>query len=341
MVDIKKVLDGAASPVFGAAERIVGNSPGFILTSDGTKGFKDNMKGAVELGKDEAEAGLKDFGIQKVLDIADGIHPALGNLGRSILGRQIEDKTTYPPDPLYAPADSWYTLGRKRRDPAFVFDWDVEMPQVGGLQLPNSYVEEVQVNLPNVEDWNAFRNGTRSYYAGFSDVGTLTMTCYEDNRLSTMTYFATWFGTIQNQTDGTFNPPSKYQKDVKIWVMAPSSSGGKLDRIGYLIAHGIFPKDRQGLNFTSGNSDRHRIQVTFSVNNVSYFPTAPVDAAVAKAAATSLNPETALLGKFLQLISPGNDPSKGVFSLDMTKSPSENMMEKAGAVGKKITGAIF
>lgn len=330
MANIAKVLDGAANPVLGSVERIVGNSPGFVLTSDNPKEFVSNIKNSIELGKDEAEGGLKDFGIGKALDIADSISPALGDLGRKILGRQRVDKTSLPTDPLIAPADSWYSLARKRRDPLLAFEWDVEMPQIGNMKLPNSYVEEAQINLPSVEDWSVFRNGTKAYYAGFSDVGNLTITCYEDNRLSTMSYFAAWFGTIQNQETGTYSAPTDYLKDIRLYVTAPTSSG--YERIGTLIAHGCFPKDRQGLNFSSGTSDRQRIAVTFTVNNVSYISNFPFDTdlIVAANAQISQNPaKQNLLAKVLQLMSPDNDLSQPKFALNL-QSPFSRLKNGAG-----------
>lgn len=331
MVDISKVLDGAANPVIRASERIVGNSPGFVLTSDNPKEFVDNLKNSVKLGGQETRGDLKDFGINKVLDIADGINPALGNFGRSILGRGNVDKTRYPPDPLQAPATSWYTLGRKRRDPLLAFEWDVNMPDLGTAYLPKSYVEEIQINMANVTEWSVFRNGIQQYYAGFPDNGTLTITCYEDNRLTTMSYFMTWLGLIQNQKDGTFNAPADYMKDIIVTVQAPVNGGGGMQDVGYMTVHAVFPKDRQGLNLSSGTSERQRIQVTFAVNNVSYVALMPPDAEMASAlSSASKNPALSFLGKLAQLISPSNDPSQPVFAVNAASSALDRMKTMAG-----------
>ena len=331
MVDISKVLDGAANPVLRASERIVGNSPGFVLTSDNPSEFRDNIKNSVKMGGQETRGDLKDFGINKVLDIADSINPALGNLGRSILGRGNEDKTRYPPDPLQAPANSWYTLARNRLDPLMAFEWDVVMPRLSlTAVLPNSYVEEVQINLGNVTEWSVFRNGIQQYYAGFPDNGTLTITCYEDRQLTTMSYFIAWLGLIQNQEDGTFSAPADYMKDIKIIVQSPVTGGGMQD-VGYITAHAVFPKDRQGLNLSSGTSERQRIQVTFAVNNVSYVALMPPDAEMASAlSSASKNPALSFLGKLAQLISPSNDPSQPVFAVNPIQSGIDRMKAMSG-----------
>lgn len=247
------------------AASIVANSPGFVLTSDNSKDFKSNINRSIELGKDTAEAAGKELGIKAGIGILDRVHPFLGDLARSILGRQKETHKELPADTPANPK-GWYSLGRQRIDPLWSFLWDIEMPDVNGMRLPNYYIEEITLGLPAATDWNVFRNGTYSYYAGFSDVGQLSLTVYEDQRLSASTYFNEWHKSIQDM-DGAFRPPIEYQKTIYIYLV--DNSGVE---IGYFRVNGVFPLTREGHTMNSGSTDRHILQIQFSVNGMDFIP---------------------------------------------------------------------
>lgn len=263
-VKVPGLSDFVNASVSSPVAKIVSGLPAAVSASDSRADFKGNMKSSLRLGEESAKAALKENGMRAAIGTLSNINPNLGKLAKKILRRNFGDEIELPPvDPPINP-NSWLALGRKRLDPLMSYTWDVLMPEIDELSLPNYMIEEVQFTLPSYQDWNVYRNGTFAYYAGPQDVGTLTLVFYEDVRMSSSKYIGAWRKQVQNE-DGTFNAPSEYWNTISVILQDNNH-----EPIAELVASGCFPTTRDGYTLNSGASDRSSISVTFAVNNLDF-----------------------------------------------------------------------
>lgn len=160
---------------------------------------------------------------------------------------------------------------KSRNDPLMAFDFQVRLPTdfIAATGIKNFtaefITEDVTINLPNIPSNPVFRAGTQLYYPGISDVGTCSITCYEDNRLTTARYFEYWHKLVQNPSTGLYNDPAAYKKTFDILIL-----DAQWNTIGKYIVHGAWPTQRSAAQFSSASNERVTYQVDFSVDNISF-----------------------------------------------------------------------
>ncbi len=156
--------------------------------------------------------------------------------------------------------NSWYSKGAARNDPHLHIDWTVEMP--GGF--PPEYIESVQA--PVLEfgaGGGVFRGGQFIYIPEQGDIGTLSLTFYEDNVFTASQFLTSWRNSVS--LNGVFNYPSAYKKTIRVHA---------LDATGALVCtfdyHGCWPQKSQGsYNFGSDSTERTHITQEFPVDYMS------------------------------------------------------------------------
>lgn len=322
----------AAAPI----QQIIAASPGFLATSRSSGDLRDNIKGALELGKDNIEAAGRELGVQTALGVLDNINPALGDIARKALGRGRTDVANFPVDKPENPS-GWYALGRKRLDPMWSYLWDIDLPDLPGMKaLPREYVEEISVALPSSQDFNIFRNGTYSYYATFADVGTLSLNVYEDQRLSASQYFQRWRNLIQN-VDGTFNAPNDYKRTIMVYLLDNDNS-----KIAYFKITGCFPTTREGHVMNSGASDRHILNITFSITSIDFvvLNASPIVFNTQNPTNPSAASSSGLLGKVLSVFTQDNTQGIAGFISNTATTALDKMKSAAGIVKAHIPSKI-
>ncbi len=173
---------------------------------------------------------------------------------------------------------------RQRRDPLLNFDWKVELPDIGnaGVNVTgdtfNFYAEEVTIALPYYQSNDVFRCGSRKNYPGFSDVGSITVTLYEDNQMTASAYLNHWHSLIQNKAGAYYNLPSVYKKTFYVYCYDV-----KGNTVGLFKVTDAWPLQRGNYSLQSSSSDRVILSAEFATDGIFFQRVengAPVEQAV-------------------------------------------------------------
>jgi hypothetical protein len=150
-----------------------------------------------------------------------------------------------------------------RLDPLMNFQWSAVLtyPKAGSLSM-SDFIEEVTLPELKIENQGVFREGSRSYFSGTADTGTLNIKFYEDRRLRAYSFINKWFLTVRSR-NGTYSPPTQY-KGTAI-ISAYDNAGIE---IGQWKVMGIFPLSTPPYPFSSGQSERVIASVDFSVDDI-------------------------------------------------------------------------
>lgn len=169
-----------------------------------------------------------------------------------------------------------------RPDPKFSFQWSAILPDMGVYPFDSRYyVESANLPMPFFDAEAVFQEGRNVYYAGLHDIGTMSLTFYEDSYMSAMQYLMAWQRGIKDTSSSaaardknianTYNPSGVYKHEMRFEMLIP---GGASDPIQAtpggqnsltLIYGDCFPTQISGYEF---NSENGRIVVTaeFSVS---------------------------------------------------------------------------
>lgn len=159
-------------------------------------------------------------------------------------------------------------MARQRKDPLYSFDWVVELPDLPGVNLTvnkstfNFYAEETSLALPFFSPQATFRNGTQTYYPGFSDVGTISIVFYEDKDMNTSRYLDYWHSLIQD-ADGNYALPNTYKKEFYV-----SCFDCKGNRVGVFTIQGAWPAQRGNYGLQSSSTERVTVNCEFSIDGL-------------------------------------------------------------------------
>lgn len=148
-----------------------------------------------------------------------------------------------------------------RPDPVLDIDWDVII-SLNGLTIRPEYVEEVVLPFPKLESTPVFRAATNIYYPKFTDIGPVSIKLYEDVQLTAQKYIRMWAGKVVNR-DGSYNLPYEYKGKITVY---PKDATGK--RLAQFNLIGCFPTDTDSYTFTSGQTERHVLNQSFSVDSL-------------------------------------------------------------------------
>ncbi len=182
-----------------------------------------------------------------------------------------EAPTDSPPIVVSSAGISRLQKARERRDPMFSFDWQAQLPNIKCPNITvsgdtfNFYVEEATVGMPNFQNTDVFREGTRKNFPSFSDSGTLSLVFYEDSDLNATTYIEYWRSIIQNKQTRRYSLPSIYKQKIQLNAC---DATGKV--AGQFEAVGCWPLTTNQISLQSSSSERVIRNVEFSVDSVLY-----------------------------------------------------------------------
>lgn len=212
---------------------------------------------------------------QKALDSILPQGSPLRNLASDFLGREAKKLSNNapsdnpPPRIIASTGESRLQKIRQRRDPLLTFDWKVELPNIGDAKinvtpsLLNFYVEEVSISLPYFQSTDVFRAGTRKHYPSFSDVGSITLTFYEDNQMSSTAYINHWHSLIKHRQSNHYNLPSVYKKTFYVYCY-----DAKGNNVGLFKVTDAWPMQPGSYSLQSSASDRVTLSVEFATDGI-------------------------------------------------------------------------
>lgn len=212
---------------------------------------------------------------QKAIDSIFPQGSALRNLASDFLGKEVKKLSNDapvdnpPPRIISSTGVSRLQKIRQRKDPLFSFDWKVELPNIGNTganvsgDIFNFYVEEVSITLPTFQANEFFRNGSRKKFPGFYDVGTITLSFYEDREMTTSAYLNHWHSKIHNRKSAYYNLPSTYKKTFYVYCF---DAKGK--NVGLFKVLDAWPTTAGSYSLQSSSTDRVILQVEFSTDGI-------------------------------------------------------------------------
>lgn len=150
---------------------------------------------------------------------------------------------------------------QREHEPLMGFKWICTSLPYG---LPTTYVESIQVSWVklNVKD-GLFAAATYSYFPGFSDIDSFTMTFHEGVGTKTRQWLTGWLNRIKNFSTGTYYLPSNYKEDIQIALL--DNKNNKVMDVTMVDVWPIVP-DPIDLNYTDPSS-RIQLSVSFSVDD--------------------------------------------------------------------------
>lgn len=160
-------------------------------------------------------------------------------------------------------------------DPALVFRWDcisVTFGSAAALVIPENfydYVHGVSLPIPHIETNPAFRQATHTYYPGFSDVNSTTLTLYEDHSYTMHSLMQTWRAIVVD-ADGNYGLPVDYKCEFKFRLLGLAEGENTATVKVPLVARviGMFPTTQAPTDLNYQSSDRVIISQEFSVDDV-------------------------------------------------------------------------
>ena len=163
--------------------------------------------------------------------------------------------------------DTFLRARQRGDEPILGFKWVCTGLPYG---LPLTYVESVQVSWVklNVKD-GLFAAATYSYYPGFSDIDSFTMTFHESVRTATTKWLLYWMSRIKNFSTGTYFLPGHYKEDISLSLL-DNQNRSVLD----ITMKDCWPivRDPIDLNYHDPAS-RIQLSVSFSVDDQEVRPT--------------------------------------------------------------------
>lgn len=286
---------GAAGLVLGAAVALAAagantkSKPASLIKSKAIDFGVGAVAGSLGAG-DKTQRNIKDLVVSGGKSKSAQIGLGLGLLdkltGKNLTGiydlfanKDLVDILNAPTEPKIVPIGkalsqrSNIAKMRERGDPLMGFDWAVGLPfdimvafvNTYGFpvdDLINFYVEDANIGLQTINSEATYRQGSQVYYPGFIDVGSLSLTFYEDNRMYASKFANFWHNQVRT-ADGLYNPPSKFKRDIDVWCYDAASN-----TIGHFRAVNCWPTARQPIALQSATSDTVKLTVDFATDGV-------------------------------------------------------------------------
>lgn len=108
---------------------------------------------------------------------------------------------------------------QRRGEPVLSFEWlAVVLDPNPSSSLPWYYIDTITCPGMSIAQQSNYFNGLTKHYAGNVQIDQLELGLFTDKAAVTFNYAAQWFnGTYR--TDGFFNLPSRYKRDVILYVL--------------------------------------------------------------------------------------------------------------------------
>lgn len=156
--------------------------------------------------------------------------------------------------------DAWMPLLQSRPDPLWEIDWLCMLP----FDYPPEYVEDISWTQPRLTESSIFRNGMPVHLATGIEVPSISLTLYEDNRLTTMSWYQAFYASIFDEETGTFAYPANYKQTITLVIRDVMQNA-----VGTVTFHGVFPTGSPAPTHSADGS-RVKLQVEFSVDSISF-----------------------------------------------------------------------
>lgn len=155
-----------------------------------------------------------------------------------------------------------FLKARSRGDePLLGFKWVCTSLPYG---LPVTYVESVQVSFVNfnIKD-GLFAAATYSYFPGFTDIDSFTITFHESISAKATKWILYWKSRIKNFETGAYYLPSNYKEDIKLSLL-----NNRNESVIDITMVDVWPatNDQWDLNYTDPAA-RMQVSCTFSVDD--------------------------------------------------------------------------
>jgi len=129
--------------------------------------------------------------------------------------------------------------------------------------LPPEYVEEIAPSIPEISAEAFHVENSKRYDPGFEDVSSFTATIYEDDKGAAMAWFLRWRAAVSS--DGFYGRPSEYKRAIHLTLQDAKGNVATT-----ATADGCWPTTASPYTMQSESSDRLRLEVTFSVDAVTW-----------------------------------------------------------------------
>ena len=139
----------------------------------------------------------------------------------------------------------------------------------GSSLIDLRYVQGVSLPHPYFDHAPAFREATRTYYPGFNDVNSLSVTFFEDSQYRVHRMLNNWLSLIRNKF-GLYSLPKSY-KGTMLVAGYPANSGrsaGGTQSPTYVFrVTGLFPTTQPPTDYSYDSNGRLTIPMEFSVDS--------------------------------------------------------------------------
>lgn len=343
---------GAAGLVLGAAVALAAagantkNKPASLIKAKAIDFGVGAVAGSLGAG-DKTQRNIKDLVVSGGKSKSAQIGLGLGLLdkltGQNLTGiydlfanKDLVDILNAPTEPKVVPIgtaltfDSKITKMRKRGDPLFGFEWAIALPDdvvqaflnAHGFtvdEMINFYVEDVNIGLQTINSEATYRAGSQVYYPGFIDVGSISLTFYEDNRMYASKFGNFWHNLVRNP-NGLYNPPSAYKRDIHVWC---TDAAGQT--AGHFVARACWPTTRQPFALQSASSDTVKLTIDFATDGVYLLDDWHGQTSAVADPSRGLKPVVQ------------DNEGNGFFNLK-TQNPLLNMMIEKAGINQKLNG---
>ena len=164
---------------------------------------------------------------------------------------------------------SWLTQGGALPDPLLSIDWDINMP----FNLNSTYVEEVSTPMVmNLNPGAPIRRGPYSIFMAESvEAPPVSMTFYEDRKLTVSNWLRSWQSLIYDFQTGGFGVPGNSASAngyKRVITLTPKDTTQTTVGTIYLI--GIWPTSADSVTFNSDTTSRIQMRVNFQLERVAF-----------------------------------------------------------------------
>jgi len=160
--------------------------------------------------------------------------------------------------------NGWMAKANSRPDPLLTYTWTITLPSLsGGLALGSEYIEDISVSSVATTPHPYFREGRYKFISSAYQPNGLTLTLYEDERLTGHAYINSWVDSIVSPNAFAFQPTDKYQ--YSLTLTAQTQQWQDAAKVKFL---GVWPLERPGWAFGSEGDKRVNFEVPCSFNDV-------------------------------------------------------------------------
>ena len=135
-----------------------------------------------------------------------------------------------------------------------------------------AFVESISLPLPMINQISRFCSGKTQFYAGHYQLSEVNVDFYETDSYDCLQYFTWWQSCVvgmditnNNPYAGNFNTPNNYKRNFIVSAYDYSN----IEVMRYILI-GAWPLNIGHIQYVSDYSERIRLNVTFSLDDIQY-----------------------------------------------------------------------